>query len=160
MSSRWLRSQGPDQGSPPRLERSSTVPADTEGGVLRSSARLRTVRLQSSPVVPPVSRPRSRHSISINATSGQPREETTQEDVSREPAPVIIGRARGRTAGGRAPRLSVPRVRLARLTIITTIIIITIIAIIIEKLLGHKWLLWPAIRSCYGQPLGAVMASH
>ena len=117
MSSRRLRSQGPDPGSPPRLERSSTVPADTEGGVLRSSARLRTVRLQSSPVVPPVSRPRSRHSISINATSGQPREETTQEDVSREPAPVIIGRARGRTAGGRAPRLSVPRVRLAILLV-------------------------------------------
>ena len=117
MSSRRLRSQGPDPGSPPRLERSSTVPADTEGGVLRSSARLRTVRLQSSPVVPPVSRPRSRHSISINATSGQLREETTQEDVSREPAPVIIGRARGRTAGGRAPRLSVPRVRLAILLV-------------------------------------------
>ena len=63
---------------------------------MRSSARLRTVRLQSSPMIPPVSRPRSRHSISINATSGQPREETTQEDVSREPAPVVRGRARGR----------------------------------------------------------------
>ena len=39
------------------------------------------------------------------------------------------------------------------ITIITTIIIITIIAIIIiiEKLLGHKELLWPAIRSCYGR---------
>ena len=110
MSSRRLRSQGP--ASPPRLERSSSLPADSGGGAQRSSARLRTARLRSSPMIPPVSRPSSRHSISINATSGQLREETTQEDVSREPAPVIIGRARGRTAGGRAPRLSVPSVRL------------------------------------------------
>ena len=85
MSTRRLRSQGlepPRSGG--RNRGSSSVRPETGGGAVRTSARLRTRRPESSPMISQEPRPRSRHFISLNAASLHPLEEDTQEEVSEE----------------------------------------------------------------------------